>query len=107
MSETIQAGDLITHDPSAVLVYTSDWDEQNLPAGVELADAGTFSVEPDDGNVTIDEESLVTGNRKVLFRLQCAAAARGRRYRVHHQITTDETPAQTKEQSFWVLFQDR
>lgn len=105
MSETIYAGDLLTHDPSDSRLYVSDWDERNLAAGVELADAGTFTIEPNDGELVIEDATLVAGNRTVRFRMR--GGVLGRRYRVHHAVTTDESPSQDKEQSFYVLVQNR
>lgn len=104
MSLTISAGSQIVKDPNESAVYSADWGTNTLAEGVELADEGTFYVVPS-GQLTIDQESLEDGNRSVQFRV--SGGTRGRRYRIAHRVVTNETPAQTKEQSFYLLVMDR
>jgi hypothetical protein len=106
MSLTIRAGGLALQDPSDSRVYVFDWDDENLPAGVEISGAAVWTitaVHPSTATLmTKDQESLVTGNRKAQLRLLGGVA--GARYNIACKITTNETPAQIKEQSFnvWV-----
>lgn len=105
MSLTIRAGELVVKDPNEVAVYSADWGTETLAAGVELEDEGTFIIAPNDGDLSIDEEAIEDGNRSVLFRV--SGGRKGRRYRIAHRVVTNETPAQTKEQSFYLLVADR
>lgn len=108
MSLTIQAGELVVQDPSDVRVYRFDWTD-NLGTGVEITGSATWTlsaIAPSDATlITKDQESIVTGNTKAQVRIQGGTA--DSRYRVACKVTTNETPSQTKEQSFDILVQNR
>lgn len=108
MSLTVQAGELFVQDPSDIRVYVFSWDT-NLASGVQISGSATWTitaVNPSDATLmTKDQESLVSGNRKAQVRLQGGTA--DARYRVACKITTNESPSQTKEQSFDILVQNR
>lgn len=104
---TINSGETITQDPNDSKTYVFDWDD-NLEAGVELVDAGEFTVTANDESsplLEVDEVSLEEGNRSVLFRL--TGGLLGRKYRVAHLIETAESPEQRMERSFYVKVQNK
>ena len=105
----IDAGNLAIQDPSDILVYVFDWGTENLPVGVEISGAATWTItaiSPTSATLmTKDQESILTGNRKAQVRLQGGQA--DARYNIACKITTNESPPQTKEQSFEILVQDR
>jgi len=109
MSSQIIAGGQISKDPSDKLVLGFNWSSW-LAATAELVNKGTFtvtSVQPreDPVTLTVDQDSLLTGNQSVQFRL--VGGRRGTRYNVAHKITTNESPAQEAERSFFVLVEDK
>jgi hypothetical protein len=110
MSDTISSGGLVVIDPSDKRVVVFDWDTEALAADVEIAsNTWTITAIKQIGAtaLTKDNEGIVTGNRKVQCRLDATTATAGDRYLVSSKITTDESPAQTLEQSFKVLIQNR
>ena len=99
---TITDGQLATKDSSEALVYQWDYDADNLATGVQLTSAGTFTITPSAGlTLTQDNQALVTGNRKVRVRL--SAGTVGKKYRIEHTVTTNETPSQTKSKFIWLV----
>lgn len=106
---TVDPGSLVVFDPSDERVVVFDWDASNLAAGVSIAESTiTITARKQRANaLTKDEESMIGSNRKVQVRILATSASVGDRYRVSNRIVTDETPAQTKEQSFEVLVQNR
>lgn len=51
----------------------------------------------------LDSQSVLAGNRIGQVRLKAQGVAYiGRRYEIAHRVVTNETPAQTKERSFYV-----
>jgi hypothetical protein len=111
VSETIEAGGLLTLDPSDKRVIQFDWDTDALPDGVEISTSTfTIAVVGQQGGLTLltkDQESIVTGNRKTQLRLLATTATVGDRYLVANQIVTNESPAQTIERQFEVLIQNQ
>lgn len=109
MSITVHSSDLVVQDPSDIRVYVFDWDADNLPTGVEISGAATWTITavvPSDATLmTKDQESILSGNRKAQVRLQ--GGMNGARYNIACKVTTNESPAQTKEQSFDILVQHR
>jgi hypothetical protein len=81
-------------------VYEFNYDE-HLATGVELASVGTFTLQPSDGQLTKDNPSLVTGNRKVRIRL--IGGKTQKTYAVSHSASTNETPAQTVDKRFFLF----
>lgn len=105
---TVRSGALITQDPNDSLVYRLNWDEENLGESVVLIGAGTITITADDEAspaLEADQLALLDGNRSARVRL--TGGQLGQRYRVSHRVSTNESPAQTKEQSFFVLIQNR
>jgi hypothetical protein len=93
---TITEGGYAEQREGETLVYQFNWDTLNLASGVELIDAGTFEVSPD--GLTLDNEALVTGNRKTNFRI--SGGRPDKKYTITHVVTTNETPAQIKRAWF-------
>lgn len=109
MSLTVYDGATIAKDPSDILVQHFDWDAENLGASVQISSA-TVTVSGESGDIvttplTRDQVSLLTGNRKVQYRIHAGAA--GSLWRVTCQIVTNETPSQTKERSVYVSVVER
>lgn len=109
MSQTIRAGQIAFQDPSDIRVYVFDWDADNLPGVVEISGSATWTISvvapTGAALMTKDQESILSGNRKAQVRLTGGVA--GAIYNIACKITTNETPAQTKEQSFLVRVEDR
>lgn len=99
---TIRAGGLLTKSPEESRVFIADWDQYALDQGVSLVDEGSFSVRPASG-LTVSSAQLLDGDRTVEFLV--SGGVRGKRYRIWHEVTTDQNPAQHLEQSFYVLVQ--
>jgi hypothetical protein len=55
--------------------------------------------------LTKDQESIVTGNQQT--RVRISAGTLGATYKVTNRIVTNESPAQTEEQSFFVVMYDQ
>lgn len=97
MPESIRDGGHTTKDSSEVLLYVFDYDVlENLPAGVELATVGTFTITP--SGLTQASQALEAGNRKAHVLLSGGIV--GRTYTIEHTVQTNETPAQTKSKWF-------
>lgn len=111
----VRPGDTVTKDPNDIRVYVVDWDGENLPAGVELAGSpayGVFTItcvtDPADVQLTKDNEAVVTVDALARrTRLRLTGGTDGYLYNIANRITTNESPAQTKEYSFNVLIQTR
>lgn len=101
MSIQIAAGQYTSKLRAEAPVFVADWDQQALAAGVTLADAGVFVVQPADGTLAIDAVALQAGSRTVQFRVSGGRV--GRRYKIAHRVTTADDPAQTLQQSFFLL----
>jgi len=95
---TISDGGFCQKDSDEILVYEFDYDTLNLATGVQLTAFGTFVITGPDSALTKDNESLVAGNRKTRVRLTGGTV--GKRYTVINRVTTNESPAQTKEKRF-------
>lgn len=109
MSITVDDGTLVLKDPSDVKTYTFDWDAENLPSGVTISSQTTTvtALEPSTSDTALTVSTsgsglgVLTGSRKVGVRL--SAGTLGQKYQVTNEIVTSETPAQTKQRSFFVL----
>ena len=101
MSITIESGGLVTKDPNNAEVFTVDWDQERLAAAVTIT-TSTWTVTGPDSELSEDEASIVTGNRKTQIRL--TGGTLHKRYTVTNRIVTNETPAQTLDASFdvWI-----
>ena len=104
MSESIDSGGLIVKDPNAIRVYQVDYDQRSLATDVEIS-TSSWSVTGPDNDLTLDEASIVAGNRKTQIRM--AGGTLNKRYTVTNRVLTDETPAQTIDTSFFVLIQQK
>jgi hypothetical protein len=107
---TIRAGQLLTLDPSDKRVIQFDWDAEALPASVTIASYVITITTIKQNGVTIlttDQDSLVSGSRKVQLRLLATTATNGDRYSVACKIATDETPTQEIERQIFILVQNQ
>lgn len=106
MSITVNDGTLILKDPSDVSTYTFDWDDA-LATSVTIASI-TCGVVALGGDTTTTPLTLSTasplgiqsGSRTV--KVQLTAGAVGSKWRVNCKVVTSETPAQTRERSFFL-----
>jgi hypothetical protein len=57
-------------------------------------------------SLTSDNASIVSGSRKTQVRLDATTGRRGQEYELANAITTNESPAQTKEKSIRVKIQE-
>lgn len=107
---TIAPGDWVTFDPSDERVILFDFDQVNLAPAVQLAGVPTITITVLQQNgvnpLTSDNVALVAGNRKAQARFLATAATLGDRYQISIKGVTNETPAQKKEYSFFVLVQN-
>lgn len=108
MPLTVSDGALATKDPNDISVYTFDWDAEHLATSITIT-TSTFAITAirpsGDTALTKDQESILGGNRKTQLRL--TAGTEGAIYRIDNKIVTNETPAQTKERSFFVKVEQR
>lgn len=105
---TVYPGDVVVKDPSDERFLVFDFDTENLAAGAQITSPTiTIAVVRGDNTtpLTVDNTSLLTGNRKVQTRIK--AGTLGTAYNVACKIVTNETPTQTKEYSINVLVQNR
>ncbi len=103
---TILDGELVTQDLADIRVYEFDWDAENLATGVTVpATPPTITataLRPSAATaLTLDQKSVVTGNRKT--RVRVTGGARGALYRITNQVVTDESSTQTKNKWFDLL----
>lgn len=106
MSLTVQDGATVPKDPSDVSVYTFDWNAEHLAAAVTIS-TSTFAVaavKPTTATVpTLSVTSplgIQSGSRTTKVKVTGGTA--GALYRIANAIVTSETPAQTKERSFYL-----
>lgn len=97
---TVRPNGQVTKDPSDKTVYRFDFDDR-LATGVEIA-SKSFAIEmvdgsASDGSLTVDNDALVTGNRKVNVRV--LGGTLGAEYRVTCHIVTNESPVQEFDRS--------
>jgi hypothetical protein len=113
MSSTIHDGGLVIKDPADVEVYQFDWDtDPGLPTSVTIATqtVTATAISPSDATALTLTSSgtglgIQSGSRKV--NVKVAGGDAGARYVLTNQVITSETPARTRERSFYVLVQDR
>jgi len=99
----ISPGKTVRHDPNETRVYQFDWDTYALAVGASIV-SNVFTItavwpSTTDAALTKDNESTIAG-RKTQLRLIGGTA--GQKYNVANRITTNETPAQIFEESFFV-----
>ncbi len=110
MSITIKSGGLAVMDPSDVRVFTFDWDANNLSTAVTITTSSWTITTTQQNGLTVltkDNESILSGSRRTQVRLNATTATVGDAYLVSNKIVTNESPTQTKEQSFQVVIQNR
>jgi hypothetical protein len=104
MSLTVPDGVTITKDPADASVLHFDWDAEHLGPAVTFSSTPTITAERLSGvattPLTIDQVALLSGSRKVRFRM--SAGAEGSLWRITCAISTNEVPSQTKERSIYV-----
>lgn len=105
---SLRPGSTVIKDPGASLLYTMDWSDWlvggaqiassawaiTYPTGETVATVGTLAMSDEDEDTTTAELILSDGTL-------------GKTYRVTNTITTNETPAQTDERSFFVKIQQQ
>lgn len=111
---TVLPGDDVTLDPSDSRVIMFDFDVLNLPVGVTLTNAATsygltITALKQGGltALTMDNQALLAGSRKVQARFIATTATRGDKYRVSCKGTTNESPSQDKEYSIFVSIENK
>ena len=105
---TVYDGGLIVKDPSDVKVYTFDWDTENLAVGVTISSSAwaiTALSPSSDTALTKDQASVLSGNRQTQIRL--TGGTLGGLYQLDNTITTNESPAQTKQRSVRISIETR
>lgn len=108
-TQTIQAGGLVVLDPANSEFIQFDWDSK-LADDAEIS-TSTWTIvaikQSGETALTKDNETIVTGGRKVQARFISTTASEGDKYWVNSKIVTNESPAQTIEQRFKVLIQNQ
>lgn len=103
---TINSGDSVTKDPADIVVFQFDWNTYNLATGAEISSSNwaVAAITPTDAVVpTLDNASILTGNRKTQVRVTGGTV--GAVYTLTNTIVTNESPAQTKERSIRLLLE--
>lgn len=109
---TVNDGALLVKDPSDISVYTFDWDNEHLALGVTIA-SQTTTVTGLSGDITTTPLTVSTSSPLGIqalsrtVKLKLSAGALESKWRVDQAIVTSETPAQTKERSFYVRIETR
>lgn len=107
---TIRPGQSIILDPRDIATYLWDWDAENLGVDVTIVSSIftlTTLVQRGETILTKDNESVVSGSRKTRLRLNATTGSEGDSYELANRITTNESPAQTKERSVFVRIMNR
>lgn len=109
-STVIKVNGTEEQDPDAAIVRHFDWSAWFATESTGVIASTTVVVAPtvadaDADPVTIDQVSLLTGNRKVQFRAQGGTA--GRKYKVTCHILTDESPVQQDDRSFYLKIKEK
>jgi hypothetical protein len=99
MSTTIPGGGLYIKDPESERLITFDW-SNDFDAGVEFADSD-FVVSGPDANLTTDN-ATTTG---LTASVRLLGGTPGKVYTLTHRVVTNESPAQTDDESVRVLIQ--
>ncbi len=85
-----------------VLVCAFDYDHE-LQAAASFGSVGTFTIDPDDGRLTKDDEALSDDGRSALVRV--SGGKPGKTYSIRHIATTNEAPSQTMEWYFYLFIE--
>ena len=115
----VQQNGTLSLDPSDVRFVVADYDASNLKADITIAaSTWTITVMRQNGATALTKdnpailtaleattalERTVGASRATRVRLIATTATAGDLYEVANTITTSESPAQTKEKSFYVL----
>jgi hypothetical protein len=106
----VKPGDTVPFDPSDVRVVAFNWDDRSLGVGVTIS-TSTFTItairQIGVTALTKDNPSITGSSRRTQVRLIATTATLGDEYEVANAVVTNESPAQTKEQSFRVLIQHK
>jgi hypothetical protein len=102
---TIAAGGEVRKDPADLAVFRFDWDA-HFAAGVSITGTPVWSITcvNDEPTPTLTADSKSNTARTATARLLGGTA--GKKYQVACKVTTDESPQQTKERSFFVVVAD-
>lgn len=120
--QTVRPGDLVVFDPSDIRVIVFDHRDQ-LRSGVAVSSVvftitairqiGSALTKDNESRLTAAqataalEETVTDDNVATQVRLLATTATLGDEYSLAAKIVTNESPAQTKEQSIRILIQDR
>ena len=100
--------DILPKDANEELVYTMDWDRW-MADGAAIANSvwtitSVDTPAEDPVALTKDNEAIAVSGRSTSLRLK--AGTLGNKYKVTNLITTNESPAQKGERSFFVKMKD-
>jgi hypothetical protein len=104
----VRPGHTFTHDPDAELFYGVEWASW-LPEGAEIASA-TWEIEDTDETpedpllLTQDNDTIVDGT---MAQVRLLGGTAGRKYRITVHITTNESPSQKDDRSFFLKVKER
>lgn len=96
---SIAPGTIKLKDPSSEKNGQFDWDTHYLATGVQIVSPSVTVIGPD-AALTIDNVALVTGNRRINYRV--LGGTLGKMYQITCRIVTDEVPPQTDDRSILV-----
>lgn len=108
LTVTIRPGLTLKKDPNDSRVYVFDWDTEALAVGATIV-SNVFTITADspsttDTALTKDNESIVGGSRKTQLRL--IGGTVGQKYNIASKITTNESPTQIFEKSFFLQIEN-
>ena len=108
LTVTIRPGQMVSKDPNDSRMYIFDWDSEGLAAGALIV-SNTFTItavwpSKTDTALTKDNESIMAGSRKTQLRL--TAGTLGQKYNIASKITTNESPVQIFEKSFFLQIEN-
>jgi hypothetical protein len=98
MAITIVDGDITEKMSDEVLVYQFSYADR-IAADVDLASAGTCTLDPDDAHISKDNEDYDGQTAS----LRISGGKPGKTYVVRHSAATTESPAQTVKALFYLF----
>lgn len=96
--------ELLLQDANDLLLYVFDWSAW-LPASVTI-NTSSWAITGADSALVKDSEGFVDGSNQTKTKLRLSVGTVGVTYKITNRIVTAETPAQTKELSFFVKVRD-
>jgi hypothetical protein len=106
MASIVAPGHTFTFDPDAKLIYGVEWgDWLGDTAAIANSDWTLEAVDPDTGDTPLTKDNESTSGTRNLLRLMGGTA--GRKWKITNHVTTNETPAQEDDRSFFVKVKER